>query len=41
MRLLAERVEELEIVEAVSHETIRQTLKNGMTKRKIEYWARE
>ena len=30
----------LEIVESVSHEMVRRTLKkNGMTKRKIEYWV--
>ncbi|MBA4188389.1 MAG: hypothetical protein C0467_10330 [Planctomycetaceae bacterium] len=39
LRLLAEQVVELEIVESISHETVRQTLKNGMTKRKIEYWV--
>ena len=39
LRLLARRVVELEIVESVSHETIRRTLKNGMTRRKIEYWV--
>jgi hypothetical protein len=31
---------ELSIVESVSHETIRRTLKkNGMTKRKLQYWV--
>lgn len=40
LRLLAERVVTLEIVESVSHETLRRTLKkNQMTKRKIEYWV--
>ena len=29
----------LEVVESISHETVRQTLKNGMTKRKIAYWV--
>src|SRR5207253_10884656 len=38
--LLAERAVALEIVESVSHETMRQTLKkNGMTNRKIQYWV--
>ena len=36
MRLLAERVEELEIVEAVSHEAIRQTLKNRIN---AHFWG--
>ena len=40
LRLLARQVVELAIVESISHETIRRTLKkNGMTKRKIEYWV--
>lgn len=40
LRLLARRVVELEIVESVSYETIRRTLKkNGMTQRKIAYWV--
>jgi len=40
LRLLADKVIELEIVDSVSHETIRQALKkNGMTKKKIEYWV--
>ena len=40
LRLLARRVVELAIVESISHETIRRTLKkNGMTQRKIEYWV--
>jgi transposase len=40
LRLLASRVVELEIVESISHETIRRTLKkNGMTQRKIAYWV--
>ena len=40
LRLLARKVVELEIVETVSYETVRRTLKkNGMTNRKIQYWA--
>ena len=39
LRLLARTVVELEIVESVSRETIRRTPKNGMTRRKIEYWV--
>ena len=40
LRLLARKVVELEIVESVSYETVRRTLKkNGMTNRKIEYWV--
>ncbi|MEL7352224.1 MAG: IS630 family transposase [Cyanobacteria bacterium P01_A01_bin.116] len=40
LRLLARKVIELGIVESVSHETVRQTLKKtGMTNRKIEYWV--
>ena len=40
LRLLARKVVELEIVASISHETVRQTLKkNGMTKRKIQYWV--
>ena len=40
LRLLARKVVELGIVEAVSYETVRRTLKkNGMTNRKIEYWV--
>jgi len=40
LRLLAQKVVELEIVESISHECIRQTLKkNGMTSRKIQYWV--
>jgi hypothetical protein len=40
LRLLARKVVELEIVDSISHETIRRTLKkNGMTDRKIEYWV--
>ncbi|WP_394713764.1 IS630 family transposase [uncultured Desulfuromonas sp.] len=40
LRLLAERVVELGIVESISHETLRRTLKRGgMTPRKIQYWV--
>ena len=40
LRLLAEQVVELAIVDTVSHETLRKTLKkNGMTPRKIQYWV--
>jgi hypothetical protein len=40
LRLLACWVIELEIVDSISHETLRQTLKkNGMTQRKIAYWV--
>ncbi len=40
LRLLARKVVELGIVESVSYETVRRTLKkNGMTNRKIEYWV--
>ena len=40
LRLLAKQAVELEIVESVSHETVRKTLKkNGMTRRKIQYWV--
>lgn len=39
LRLLAEQAVALEIVEAVSYETVRRTLKNGMTRRKIAYWV--
>ena len=40
LRLLAEKVVELSIVESVSYETVRRTLKkNGMTRRKIQYCA--
>lgn len=40
LRLLARKVVELEIVESVSHETIRQALKKkGLTKRKVQYWV--
>ncbi|MEK8015416.1 MAG: helix-turn-helix domain-containing protein [Candidatus Parabeggiatoa sp.] len=40
LRLLACRVVELEIVESISHDNRRQTLKkNGMTQRKIAYWV--
>jgi len=40
LRLLARKVVELKIVESVSYETVRRTLKkNGMTNRKIEYWV--
>jgi hypothetical protein len=36
LRLLANKVVELEIVDSISHETIRRTLKkNGMTKKKL------
>jgi len=39
LRLLARKVVELEVVDSISHETVRRTLKkNGMTNRKIEYW---
>lgn len=38
--LLADEMAALEIVDTISHETVRQVLKkNGMTKRKIEYWV--
>ena len=38
LRLLARKVVELEIVDSVSHKTVRQTLKKyNMTKRKIQY----
>ncbi len=34
------KVVELELaVPSISHETIRQTLKNGMNNRKIQYWV--
>jgi hypothetical protein len=39
LRLLADEMVALEVVESISHETVRQTLKNGMTKHKIEYWV--
>ena len=40
LRLLAERWWNLKIVESISHETVRtDAKKNGMTKRKIEYWV--
>lgn len=40
LRLLADKVVELEIAESISHETLRQMLKKtGMTKRKIQYWV--
>jgi len=40
LRLLARKVVELKIVDSVSYETVRRTLKkNGMTNRKIEYWV--
>ncbi|MEK8021245.1 MAG: IS630 family transposase [Candidatus Parabeggiatoa sp.] len=40
LRLLACCVVELEIVDSISHETLRRTLKkNGMTQRKIAYWV--
>jgi hypothetical protein len=40
LRLLADELVALDVVESISHETVRQTLKkNGMTKRKIEYWV--
>src|SRR5262249_29818037 len=40
LRLLARKVVELGIVESVSYETVRRTLKKtGMTNRKIEYWV--
>ncbi|MHB1038578.1 MAG: IS630 family transposase [Pirellulales bacterium] len=39
LRLLADELVALEVVDSISHETVRQTLKNGMTKRKIEYWV--
>jgi hypothetical protein len=39
LRLLARKAVELSIVESVRHETIRRTLENGMTNRKIEYWV--
>jgi hypothetical protein len=38
-RRLAEQAVALEIVESVSHETLRGTLKKSMTRRKIEYWV--
>jgi len=37
--LLQERVAALSIVDSVSRETLRQTLKNRMTQRKIQYWV--
>ena len=40
VRLLARKVVELEIMDHVSYETIRRTLKKtGMTNRKIQYWV--
>lgn len=40
LRLLAEELVALEVVESISHETVRQRLKkNGMTKRMVEYWV--
>jgi len=40
LRLLARRIVQLEIVDSVSHETVRTTLKkNGFTRRKIQYWV--
>lgn len=40
LRLLAEELVALEVVESISHETVRQQLKkNGMTKRLVEYWV--
>jgi len=38
--LLADQLVELEVVDSISPETVPTTLKkNGMTKRKIEYWV--
>ena len=39
LQLLADELVALEVVDSISHETVRQTLKNGMTKRMIEYWV--
>jgi DDE superfamily endonuclease/Homeodomain-like domain len=40
LQLLADELVALEVVDSISHETVRKTLKkNGMTKRKIEYWV--
>ena len=40
LRLLARRAVELEIVESVSHETVRRDVrKNGVTGRKVAYWV--
>ena len=40
LQLLADERVALEVVDSISHETVRKTLrKNGMTKRKIEYWV--
>src|SRR5207249_3220005 len=40
LQLLADEMMALEIVDSISHETVRQVLKkNGMTKRKIAYWV--
>ena len=38
LRLLADKVVELEIVDAVSYETVRRTLKIDLTPWLIEYW---
>ena len=39
LRLLARCVVELRIVESISHETVSQTLKNGLCGRKLQYWV--
>ena len=39
LRLLARCVVELGIVESISHETVSQTLKNGLCGRKLQYWV--
>ena len=37
--MLADELVALDVVDSISHETVRQTLKNGMTQRMIEYWV--
>ncbi|MES2790498.1 MAG: hypothetical protein V4719_12880 [Planctomycetota bacterium] len=39
LRLLADQMVELEIVDSISPETGRKTQKNGVTKHKMEYWG--
>jgi hypothetical protein len=39
LQLLADELVSLEVVDSISPETVRKTLKNGMTKRRIEYWV--
>lgn len=39
LRPLADQLVEVEVVDSISPETVRQTVKKGMTKRKITYWV--